>query len=160
MAQTLGAKARSGFKVEVSLTGTGTVWTDISGAAATVTPSGGEQHIGEQNTASGSAPVVTGSNKVASRTLEVNCLYTEIAGEAWKVVAARYNGADKTIYLRYSPQGGAVGTQRFTCANDAGTAWLVPIVNCLPPEVDASTGDPLMFTFSVQTPKLVEATVT
>lgn len=157
MAQTIGAQARSNFKVEVSVNGTS--WTDISGAAASVTPSGGEQHIGEQNTADGSAPVVTGSNKVASRTLEVNCLYTELAGEAWKVVVARYNGADKTIYLRYSPMGGKTGDQRFVCARDDDTAVLVPIVNCLPPETDASTGDPLMFTFSVQTPKVKEETI-
>lgn len=157
MAQTTAAKARSNFKVEVSTTGTS--WTDISGVAASVTPSGGEQHIGEQNTADGSAPVVTGSNKVAARTLEVNCLYTETTGEAWKEVVARYNGADKTIFLRYSPEGGNAGDQRFVCARDDDTAIAAPIVNCLPPEGDASTGDPLMFTFSVQTPKLKEETV-
>lgn len=158
MAQVTGAQARSNFKVEVSLNGT--AWTDISGAAATVTPSGGEQHIGEQNTADGSAPVVTGSNKVASRTLEVSCLYTEQASEAWKIVVSRYNGTDKTIYLRYSPMGGNTGDQRFVCARDDDSAIAAPIVNCLPPEGDASTGDPLMFTFSVQTPKLKEETIT
>jgi len=157
MAQTTAANARSNFQVEVSTDGT--AWTDISGAAASVTPSGGEQHIGEQNTADGEAPVVTGSNKVASRTLEVNCLYTETSGEAWKTVVARYNGSAKTIYMRYSPEGGASGDQLFTCADDAGSAFAAPIVNCLPPEGDASTGDPLMFTFSVQTPKLAESTV-
>lgn len=157
MAQTTAANSRANFKVEVSTSGT--AWTDISGAAATVSVSGGEQHIGEQNTADGSAPVVTGSNKVASRTVEVNCLYTETAGEAWKVVVARYNGTDKTIFLRYSPEGGDTGDQRFTCARDDGTAVAVPIVNCMIPEGDAGTGDPLMFTFSVQTPKLNEETI-
>lgn len=157
MAQTTGAKSRSLFKVEVSTNGT--AWTDISGAAASVTPSGGEQHVGEQNTADGSAPVVTGSNKVASRTLEVNCLYTEVAGEAWKVVVNKYNSDDKHIFLRYSPMGGNPGDQRFVCARDDNTAIAAPIVNCLPPEGDASTGDPLMFSFTVQAPKLFEETV-
>lgn len=157
MAQTTGGMPRSGFKVEVSLNGSD--WTDISGAAATVAPSGGDQLTGEQNTADGSAPVVVGSNKVGARTLEVNCLYTETAGEPWKIVSNRYNGAVKTIFLRYSPAGGGQGAQRFVCARNDDTAVAVPIVNCLPPEVDAGSGDPAMFTFSVITPKLKEETI-
>lgn len=157
MAQTTAANAKSNFQIEVSTNGS--VWVDISGQAAGVTVNGGDQHVGEQNTADGSAPVVTGSNKVAARTVEVSCLYTETANEAWKFVVARYNGAAKNIYLRYSPEGGASGDQQFTCAQDDGTAILVPISNCMIPEGDASTGDPLMFTFTVTTPKLAEATV-
>lgn len=157
MAQTTAANAKSNFVVEVSTDGS--AWTNISGQSASVTPGGGDQHTGEQNTADGNAPVVTASNKVAAKTIEVNCLYTETSGEAWKVVTARYEGSAKTIYLRYSPEGGASGDERFTCADDAGTAAAVPIVNCQHPEGDASTGDPLMFTFSVIAPKLLAETI-
>lgn len=157
MAQTTGGISRAGYKVEVSTNGSD--WTDISGAGATVTTSGGEQLVGEQNTADGSAPVVTGTNKVGSRNVEVRCLYTETSGEAWKVVSARYNGAVKTIYLRYSPAGGGSTTQRFSTANNADTVVAVPIINCVPPELDAGSGDPALFTFTVITPKLKEETI-
>lgn len=157
MAQTTAADNKAGFKVEVSTDASN--WTDISGSAATVTPSGGEQLTGEQNTADGAAPVVTGSNKVGSITLTVSCLYTETAGQPWRVVKDRYDGAAKTIAVRYSPRGGAQTERRYVTANDAGTAIIVPIVNCLPPETDAGSGDPLMFEFSVITPKLLEEAV-
>lgn len=157
MAQTTGGMARANFKVEVSTNGSD--WTDISGQAATATPSGGEQIAGEQNTADGSAPIVTGSNKTSSVTVEVSCVYTETGGEAWKVVQARFDGADKTIYLRYSPAGGGNGDLRYVCANDADSAVAVPIISCLPPEMDASSGDPALFTFSVMAPKLKDEVI-
>lgn len=157
MAQTTTAFSKANFKVEVSTNGT--AWTDISGAAATVTVTGGDQLVGEQNTADGDAPVVTHANKVESRQVEVNCLYTETASQPWKVVAAQYNGASKVIFLRYSPAGGNTGDIRFTCARDDSTAIAAPIVNCMPPDLDAGTGDPAMFTFTVQTPKLNEETI-
>lgn len=157
MSQTTTALSRANYKVEVSTNGSS--WTNISGAAATVTVSGGEQLVGEQNTADGSAPVVTNANKVSSRDVEVNCLYTETTGEPWKVVTAQYDGASKVIYLRYSPAGGDTGDIRFATASDAGTAFAAPIVNCLPPDLDAGSGDPAMFSFTVKTPKLLQETV-
>ena len=86
---------------------------DISGQSNTVTVDGGDQLIGEQNTADGQAPVVTGSNKVESSTVTVSCLYTETSGEAWRKVRDRYIGTDKTIAVRYSPRGGAQAERRF-----------------------------------------------
>jgi hypothetical protein len=158
MAQTTGAKARSLFKLEVS--NDGVTWTDISGAAAGVTPSGGEQQVGEQNTADGQFPIVTGSAKFNARQLEFNCVYTETAGEPWKFVSARYNSVTPTVYVRYSPKGGAIGDQRFLVSDNAGNAFAAPIMNCLPPEGDASSGNPLMFTFTVIAPRLYETTIT
>lgn len=157
MAQTTGGASRSNFKLEVSTDGT--TWTDISGAASGVTPSGGEQMIGEQQTADGQFPIVAGSKKFSMRQFEFNCVYTETAGEPWKIVSARYNSVNPTIYCRYSPMGGAIGTQRFLLADNAGTAFACPIINCLPPEGDASTGDILMFTFSVNAPRSYETTI-
>lgn len=157
MAQTTGAKSKAGFKVEVSTNGTD--WDDISGSASTVEPDGGEQMVGEQHTAQGAAPVIVWANKTAAIGLTVSCLYTEVAGEAWRKVWDRYIGTNKAIYLRYSPRGGATGDKRFVCADESGAACLVPIETCLPPDTDADSGDPLMFEFSVLAPKLLEEAV-
>jgi len=157
MAQTTGAEARAGFKIEVSVDATN--WTDISGQSNSVKVDGGDQIIGEQNTAEGQAPVVTGSNKVESSVVTCSCLYTETSGEAWRKVRDRYIGTDKTIAVRYSPKGGAQAERRYVTANDANTAILVPIINCPLPEGDASSGDPLLFEFSVRTPRLYEEAV-
>lgn len=157
MAQTTAADNKAGFKIEVSTDAS--AFTDISGMGATVSVDGGDQLTGEQNTADGAAPVVTGANKVESITLTVSCLYTETAGQAWRIVKDRYDGAAKTICVRYSPRGGATAERRFVTANDAGTAIVVPIINCIVPEADAGSGDPLMFEFSVITPKLLEEAV-
>lgn len=156
MAQTLTAESRAGFKIEVSTDASS--WTDISGQANSVTVDGGDQLIGEQNTADGSAPVVVGAFKFEAKTVTVSCLYTETAGQAFRVVRDRYL-TPGTIAVRYSPKGGATTEKRFVTANDAGTAIVVPIINCIEPEGDASTGDPLMFEFSVRTPKLLEEAV-
>lgn len=157
MSQTTGAFAQSNFQVEVSLNGSS--WTDISGEVANVTVDGGDQLIGEQHTADGEVPVVVGSNKTEAKTVTVSILYTETTGEAFQIVNDRYDGADKTIYLRYSPAGGGSGAKRFVCVGAAGSAIAVPIINCLPPEVDAGTGDPAMAEFSVRTPDLLKETV-
>lgn len=157
MAQTTGAIAQSIYKIEVSLNGSS--WTDISGQANTVEPSGGDQQTGKQFTASGGVPIITNSNKVDAITVKVNIVYTETAGEGFAIVWAQYIGTDKRIYLRYSPAGGTTGQKRYVCANDANTAILVPIVTCLPPKVDAGSGDPAMVEFSVITPKLFQEVV-
>lgn len=154
MPQTTGFDTRAAFKVEVSTNGS--TWTDISGQANNVTVEGGDQMIGEQNTADGVAPIVVGANKVEAKTVTVSAVYTETAGESWRLVKDRYDGASKTIFLRYSPRGGATGERRYVCANDANTAIAAPIINCNEPEGDASSGDPLLFEFSVRTPKLFE----
>lgn len=161
MAQTTGAIPRSNFQVQVSTDGV--AWTDISGQAVTVQRSDGDQMIGEQNTADGSSPVVTGSNKKAAETVTVSAVYTEGATEAYEVVSARYRGATKTIYLRWAPKGGigtVAGNNMFTCANDAAAAIAVPIINCAIPDLDAGSGDPAMIEFSVRTPNVAEALTT
>lgn len=157
MPQTTGAASRANFKVEVSINGSD--WTDISGQSTNVTPSGGEQLIGEQQTADGDAPIVVPSNKVEATELEISIVYTETGSEAFDIVGDRYRGSDKTIYLRYAPKGGAQANKRFFGANAAGNAMACPIVACLPPETDAGSGDVLMATFSVRAAKFVEEAI-
>lgn len=157
MAQTTGAIPKSNFQIEVSVNGS--TWTDISGAATTVTPSGGEQMTGEQQTAEGTVPVVMYSNKVAATQLEINILYTESGSEGFQIVYGRYVGADKSIFVRYAPKGSASGNKRYVCTNNANTPIAVPIMACLPPEVDSASGDPAMASFSILTPKLYQETI-
>lgn len=157
MAQTTTSDNRAGFKIEVSTDASS--WTDISGQANNVSVDGGEQLTGSVHTADGRAPIVTGANKSEAITVTCSCVYTETASQAWRLVKDRYDGAAMTIAVRYSPRGGASAERRYVTANDAGTAIVVPIVNCIVPEGDADSGDALMFEFSVETPKLLEEAV-
>lgn len=157
MAQTTGAIGQGQFVAEVSTNGT--TWTNISGQSAQVTPSGGDQLTGSQNTADGSAPVVVGSNKTEAVQAEVRILYTETNGEAFRIVKAQFDGANKTIYFRYAPKGTGTGNKRYLAASDANTAFPCPIVNCMPPDLDAGSGDPAMASFTIIFPKWYEETL-
>lgn len=157
MAQTTGGISQGVFTAEVSTDGSS--WTNISGQATQVNVSGGDQIVGAQNTAEGSAPVVTYSNKTEPLTVEVNILYTETTGEAFRVVKARFDGVDKSIFFRYTPKGNTTGNKRYTATNDANTAVACPIVSCLPPTLDAGSGDPAMASFTLSVPKLFESAV-
>lgn len=157
MAQTTGAIGQGQFVAEVSTDGSS--WTNISGQAAQVTPSGGDQLTGSQNTADGSAPVVVGSNKTEAVQAEVRILYTEVSGEAFRVVKARFDGNTKTIYFRYAPKGTDTGNKRYLAADNANNAFACPIINCMPPDLDAGTGDPAMASFTIIFPKWYEETL-
>jgi hypothetical protein len=157
MAQTTGSISQGIWTAEVSTNGSS--WTNISGQAGTVTPSGGDQLTGTQHTAEGSAPVVVGSNKIEATQAEVRILYTETNGEAFRIVKAAYDGANKVIYFRYAPKGNTTGNKRYLAANDAGSAFPCPIVNCMPPTLDAGSGDPAMASFTIIFPKWLEETI-
>lgn len=157
MSNPTATSAKSTFKIEVS--DDGTTWVDISCTSSSVKVSGGEQAIGEVNTACSAEPIVTGSGKVSARIIEVNALYTETAVEAWRLVADRFASANKTIFLRYSPNGGNSGDALFTVTSDLDVAIAAPIISANPPEGDASTGDPKMFIFSVMASKLSESVI-
>lgn len=156
MAQTTNAISQAGFKVEVSSDGSS--WTDVSGASGTVQLSGGDVKVGSQHTADGSQAIVVTSNKTEPIEVTIKTLYTETAGEAWKVVKAAYDAANKVIYLRWSPKGGGAGSARFTTAA-GGVAAAAPLTSCLPPDLDAAGEDPAMFEFSVMAAGLLEDTV-
>lgn len=156
MAQTTGAISQAGFKIEVSTDGTS--WTDISGAASSVAVEGGDYGVGEQMTAEGAEAVVVSSGKRAPVMVTINSLYTETALEAFAIVRSRYEGADPTIFVRWSPKGGSVGESRFTAAV-GGVAAAVPIVSCNVPELDATSEDLALFEWSVRAPGLLRATI-
>lgn len=158
MTQVTTSFSRAQALIEVSTDGM--AWTPHVGAITTMSVSGGEQNIGQTNTLSGQAPVVTNSNKYSATELEIEALYTEGGSDLWNIVYTVWKSANQTIYLRFAPKGGTFGNKLFTCARDDGTAVRVPINSCLPPDSDANSGDAAMFTFGVTTPKLAESTVT
>lgn len=156
MAQTTGGISPAGFTVDVSTDGSS--WTEVSGTAATVEVDGGDIRVGSQHTAEGSQAVVVTSNKQEPITLKIKAMYTEVTGEAWKVVDAIYRSDDKRLYARYSPKGGNDGDLRFVTAAN-GVAAPAALVSCLPPDGDVDDEDPAMFEFSVMTPGLLSETV-
>jgi hypothetical protein len=157
MAQTTAAIDRSNY--EVGIADDAATWVTIEGQAVTVTVSDGDQLIGEQFTAEGEVPIVTGANKMGARTVTVTCVYTEEALEAFEKVYARYTGAAKTIAVRWAPKGGigtVAGNNIFTTSTAAGAAAVAPIINCTLPDLDASSADPAIFEFSVRAADILE----
>lgn len=162
MAQTTGAISGAAAKVEYSLNASGTTgtWVNFSGYAQSVEVSGGDSVTGQALTLDGDAAIVTGANKTNPYTISFNVVYTETDGQPFDAIYDRYVGATKTIAVRWSPAGGGGGTQQYATTDTAATAAvLVPMTACTPPGVDAASGDPRMFTFSVITPKILKSAI-
>lgn len=157
MTQSTTAIAVAAAKAEVSLNGSS--WTSLGPAGISGSPGGHEQHIGAVNVLDGDAPIVTHSNKHGAGTVEIRAVWTPTTAEAWALIRTQWDSSDKTIYFRYSPQGGAGGTKQYTATTDAGAAFLCPIVSCLPPAFDAGSGEAAVFTFSLSVPQWTESTV-
>lgn len=157
MAQTTVAFAQSGYKVEISTDGT--TWKDISGVGANVEVAGGEQQIGEQMTATGEYSLVTPGNKIAPYEITIRSVYTEDANEAFTVAYTAFEGADKQIYARWSPAGGAAGKFQFSTSTTGAAAAKVPMVSCTPPNQDANSGAPALFALVLKSPALFKATI-
>jgi hypothetical protein len=156
MAQVTGAVAQSIFKLEVSAAGVS--WTDVSGAATSLTLSGGDVVVGEQMTADGEEAIVVTSNKMAPMDLTFRVVYTEGSSDAFKVMWDLYQGTDKRVYVRWSPRGGAATQKRYVTAV-AGAAAPAVITGCKLPDHDASSGDPALAEFSVKTAGILEETI-
>jgi len=135
-------------KVERSTNGS--VWTDIRADAAMIRVSGGERKMGKFFNFSLDYPVLTrgkrDSLQVASRSI-----YSEGAADTFEVARAAYeNGTD--FYLRWSPEGGAIGDFLFTMA--AGT-----ITNPPYPGGEAESADPVTFEMNVETALITKSVI-
>lgn len=133
MAQITGAMSSANVKVEVSTNGT--TWTDVSGAAATVEPGGGNKMTSETYTFDGEDPiVVTGKNEPFE--LTITAVYTEGASDLFEIARPVFESGG-SFWVRYSPAGGQTGEFQFTTA--AGR-----LTDLTYPSTDASTADPIM----------------
>jgi hypothetical protein len=150
MAQTTGAMSGVGLKVQVS--NNNSTWTDISGQASSVTPSGFARQSGEAYTYDGDHPVI-GKGKREPIELEINCVYTELADEAFALAWAEFDadGGDD-FWVRYSPGGGTTGDDAFTSTTGV-------IISCLPPPSEAAPGDPLMASMTVKCASVDKSTL-
>lgn len=158
MTQTTTGMAQSLAEIEISTDGT--TWQSICGTTASVSFSGGEQLVGEQQTQCGDYPVVVASGKKSAVTAEFNIVYTETTNEAFDFVQDIWEAAGASeAYVRYSPGGGDTGDVRFFATNAAGSAAVaVPITNALPPDNDDG-GGVMMASFSVIAPQFKRETI-
>lgn len=164
MAQTTGALSGAVAKLEYSLNALGTTgtWVDISGYAAAVEITGGEQITGSQQTMDGDAAIVTGANKTEPFTITYRIVYTDAAAtQPFASLWGQFKGTTKTAAVRWSYAGGGATTQQFATTNSAKENPVVcPIVSCTPPNAAADDAGPIMFEFSVITSDILRSTVT
>jgi hypothetical protein len=116
MAQTTGAMSMRNCVVEYC---TNTAWTDISGVANQVNPSGYERESGEAFTgASDDAVITIGKNSPLE--LEVMVVYTESSAEGFELLRA-IKEAGTPVRVRWVPKGiGTTGNFKWT----TGTGYL------------------------------------
>jgi hypothetical protein len=133
-------------KVEVSTNGT--TWTDISGAATAVEVKGGDRKVGEAYAYSLDYPIIT-YGKRDPINVTVKALYTEGASETFETTRAAYE-AGTSLYVRWSPKGGATGNFQFT--TDAGVVTSIAY-----PVGEAEKGDPVLCEFTIETAKITKS---
>jgi hypothetical protein len=129
----------------------GSVWTDISGFAGSVSRGGGQRNTGEAYTADGDTAIVKGGKRQPVD-VSVIIVYTEETTPPYDTVRAAYE-AGSDMYVRWSPNGGDSGDEQYT--TDAGI-----VTDCPEPVGSVESGDPLVIQFTVRTPKVTKSTVT
>lgn len=153
MAQTTSGMSSVNGIVEYTLNGgVSATMVVISGAANSVTVSGGNRINGEAFTASGDAPLLT-SGKREPYEVTFRGIYTETTGtpEFYEALHTVYaSGAG--VGLRWSPTAYSTsGNKRFWTTDTAG-AYIQPcvITSWNFPSVDFSSGDPITVEFTVR----------
>lgn len=149
MAQTTGAVPGVNCKVEFSADGS--AWTDISGSTSVVESPEQSGMSGEAYTFSGDNPIVTAGKKEPIE-ITVKIIYTETAGEAFKVVRTQWQTSGRVGYLRWSPRGGSSGQEQNTTGVGVLTAFTWP-------GTDAGDGKPIACGFKLKAPLITPSTV-
>lgn len=148
MAQITGFFSAKDARIEVSTDGT--TWTDISGAANSVTPSGGGRMTGETYTFDGDNPIVT-VGKSQPWDLTITAVYTEGATDVFMLLLPIWeSGGD--VWVRYAPKGGQTGEKMLTAGPGKLTAFNYPTIS-------AQEGTPVMTGFTYHGPKPAVSTV-
>ena len=143
MAQTTGATSMRNCVVEYC---TNTAWTDISGVANQVNPSGYERESGEAYTGASDDPVIT-SARTSPVELEVMVVYTESSAEGFES-AARDQRGGTPLRIRWTPKGiGTTGNFKWT----TGTGYLTAAPA---PGGDLGDGKPILSAFAGKFPNV------
>lgn len=145
------------FNVKLSVDGT--TWVDVSGEAVAVEIDGGEQRIAEQDTAENAYSIVQGTNKLSPVDVTIRAVYSEDAAGAFATAYARYAGAAKTIWAKWTSRSGASGDTTWTTSVTGLAAAAVPIVSCLPPASNAEEDGLALFEIVLKTPALFKGAV-
>lgn len=130
--QTTGAMSGRNVVVEFSLDNA--TWTDISGHATSVKPSGGDRITDEEYTFAGDTALIRAGKREPVE-VEFAFLYTQGVSEPFAVLKAAQK-AGETSSVRWSYAGGQTGDTRYTVTD-------ATIVNVAYPEAEASSAKPL-----------------
>lgn len=144
MAQTTSAMTGAMGKVEYSTDG-GTTWTNLSGSTQSIDVVEFTRLNGSAYTFDGDTAVLT-FGKQPPVTVTVNSLYTETAGESFLVAVSAIKNNTAMMLRWQAADAGATTYLQFSTL----TGGKVSSVSL--PGNDASSGEPLMFSFSVMAP--------
>lgn len=146
MPKTSNAVAQACAKVEIQPGCTGT-WYDIGSEATTVTLPEETVNTGLMYVFDDDRAILThGKKQPISAT--VSGAFTNGATEAFNQVRAIWQtaGCERKICLRVTPEGGTVGDLEIYVGDPTHEALLVGFK---PPDVDAGSGDPAAFSFTL-----------
>lgn len=150
MAGTQTTTAYSAVSAKIEFSTDGSSWTDISGEANKLEGTEQTRQADHDYTFAGDYGIITGG-KFDPLDIKVTALHTPTSGQIWKVINAAFT-AKSAAYVRWSPQGGASGTLRYT--SDVGV-----VTGCMWPNMDASSPKPNPASFTIRVPKVTETTV-
>lgn len=142
MAQITGADSARNAKIEFSTDGT--TYSNLSGAASTLSITGGARATAETFTFEGDNAITT-TGKAGAVDIALTFVYTEGASDAFELVRAA-DEAGSAAYIRWSPKGGQTGEFVFT----AGPGR---ISNFVWPTGDAANASALMGGFTYHGPR-------
>ena len=138
MAQMTGAISPKAMKVEYSANGV--TWTDMSGYAANVEPGGGERKSGEAYTYDGETPIVTFA-KMNAAEVKIKAVYTKAVNAPFDFFRDAL-ADDDSMYVRWSPEGGAVNDKLFTLYGH--------VTDCKPVAGASDDANPILFSATVK----------
>jgi hypothetical protein len=153
MPQTTNAVAMACGQLEISIDGCN-VWTDISGSSSSVTGTT-QTRINDQNyTLDGDFAIIRGGKKEPLE-LVFSIVYTPTAAEAFSIAQQIFEetGCGGNICIRWSPNGGNAGDQRFTTADGI-------LISFDYPTMDATAGGPIMTSFTSKHASVTAAIIT
>jgi len=150
MTQTTEKVSMAASKVSVSINDSD--WDDISGQAQSVEVPAQVRKSGEAYTFDGDTALVTGGKREPVE-VTVKIIYNEESDEAFEIARAEFEADDgDAFYVKWSPLGGSGGNYEYS----TGAGELVSFEY---PAADASSGDPVLVSFTVKSAKITQASI-
>ncbi len=155
MTQAASSLALSMVANAVSTSTSGTAWTDISGYTNSVEQGEVSRASGAVYTYDGDKTIIK-AGKLAPLDLKFTFVYTEDTAAVapfGALLALAQTAGGGTVYVKWSPKGGATGTSQYI--SDAG---IITKLNL--PGGKADDANPVVCSFTLQTPYVTKSTVT